>query len=107
MDEVIYFGGNYDKYEGLIQFSNGIEPKHSVYSDRLLGWNYEKFNECCQKVWGDAGQAFYSDRKPKEVEKFLRFYTDDETLTLCRIIQYENMSNGYPYWRFDYITNKK
>jgi hypothetical protein len=111
MEEVIFinengerFQLNKDEYGGTIQYDSGVTPKQSVYSDRMHGWDYKKFNECCREVWGNEGQAFYSDRTPDEVQKFLRLYTGDETLELCRIIHYENQSNGYPVWRFDYNT---
>ena len=58
-------------------------------------------------MWNDEGQLFYEDRSPAEVEQFLRLYIEDDTLVLCKFTRYENQSNGYPYWRFDYTTNKK
>ena len=105
---VTYYGfDNTDKYGGVIQFSGETEGTHSVYSDRMIGCDHTKYNKCCQKVWNDKGQLFYEDRSPAEVEKFLRLYIEDDTLVLCKITRYENQSNGYPYWRFDYKTNKK
>ena len=97
--------GNRDEYGGTIQYDNGIKAKHTVYSDRMHQWDYKKYNDCCRKVWSNEGQQFYSDRRPEDVEKFLRLYTSDESLTLCRIIRYKRM-NGYCVWRFDYNTNK-
>ena len=105
---VTYYGfDNTDKYGGVIQFSGETEGTHGVYSDRMNGWDHNKYNECCRKVWNNEGQLFYEDRSPAEVEKFLRLYIEDDTLVLCKITRYENQSNGYPYWRFDYTTNKK
>ncbi len=112
IEEVIYFDGNgvmigYDfaRYDGgIIQygFGNNEKASESVYSDRLYGWDSKKYNETCQKIWGNQGQAFYSDRHPEDVEKFLRIMLDNENLTLVRILRYENTSNGFPYWRFDF-----
>jgi hypothetical protein len=107
MSDMITYFGPVDKYGGVIQFSSDTEGTHSVYSDRMYGWNSEKYNECCQKIWNNMGQCFYEDRRPEDVERFLRLYTGDDTLVLCKIIRYENQSNGYPYWRFDYTSNKK
>lgn len=106
MEDIFTYFGNTDEYGGVIQFSGDCDGNDSVYSDRMFGWDHEKYNECCRKVWGDEGQLFYDDRRPEEVERFLRLYTGDDTLVLCRIIRYENQSTGYPYWRFDYKTDK-
>ena len=105
-DGIVTVFPNKDKYGGVIQFDNNAEPKHSVYSDRMYGWNSKKYNECCRSIWNDESQVFYDDRTPEEVERFLRAYTEDETLTLCRIIRYERI-DGYSVWRFDYNTEKK
>lgn len=78
-----------------------IEAEHTVYSDRLYQWDSKKYNECCEKVWHNHGQYFDS-RKPDEIERFLSLYYDRD-ITLVSIYEYENASNGFPYWRFDYI----
>jgi hypothetical protein len=102
-EEVIYFGGDFAKYDGgIIQYGNTEKASESVYSDRLYGWDSKKYNETCQKIWGNQGQAFYSDRHPEDVEKFLRIMLDNENVTLVRILRYENAATGYPYWRFDF-----
>ena len=111
-EEVIYFDGNcvmidgdFATYDGgIIQYGFGNTEKtgDSVYSDRLYGWDSKKYNETCQKIWGNQGQAFYSDRHPEDVEKFLRIMLDNENVTLVRILRYENAATGYPYWRFDF-----
>ena len=76
------------------------EAKHSVYSDRLYQWNAKKFNECCNIVWNNSRQ-YFSNRTPEEIEKFLSLYFTKE-IKLVAIYEYENASNGFPYWRFDY-----
>lgn len=90
--------------EGKIQF-NGIiiesGETDTVYSDRLLQWDYEKHNSLCKKYFGNEGQ-YWSGRDPKTIEKFLQDYLEKPNLVLCKIEQLENQSNGYPYWRFDY-----
>ena len=96
---------NKDEYGGTIQYDNGVTAKHTVYSDRLFSWDYKKYDECCQKVWNNKGQEFYRDRKEEDIQKFLRLYTEDDSLTLCRVVRYKRM-DGYSVWRFDYNTNK-
>ena len=36
----------------------------SVYSDRLIQWDHEKYNDSIFKVFGNHGQLFY-DREPE------------------------------------------
>jgi len=88
-------------YDPFVIWENGEENNSSVYSDRMLQWDWNKFNECAKKVFGNEGQIFY-DRDPEDIEKFLRLYFDEPNLILCRITQHCNQSTGYPLWRFDY-----
>lgn len=71
------------------------------YSDRLVEWDYDKYNKCCQEVWGDQGQWFDS-RRPEEIEKFLQLYHNEPKIKLAAIIEGCNVSSGYPYWVFRY-----
>ena len=104
MEEVIYFSRTGDNEN--VQFFTGITPTDSVYSDRLYQWDYKKFNECCETVWGNSGQMF-DGRESKDIEKFLQLYFGKEEVVLCKIIKYINQSTGYPYWRFDFTTQEK
>ena len=70
----------------------------TVYSDRMLQWNSEKFNACHMHVFGDEGQ-YFDCRKPELIEQFLREYFDFG-LSLTGIEEGCNYSNGYPYWVF-------
>jgi hypothetical protein len=85
-------------------FDNGMKVTSTVYSDRLLQWDYEKHNKFCKKHFGNEGQ-FWGDRKPKDIEAFLQDYLDDKSVVLCRIEQHENHATGYPIWRFDYSNS--
>jgi hypothetical protein len=73
---------------------------HVVYSDRLMQWDYDKFNKCCMKVWNNEGQ-YFDNRKPNDIENFLSKYYDKE-IKLTAIMEGCNVSNGYPYWIFFY-----
>lgn len=73
---------------------------HTVYSDRLIQWDYNKFNKCCQQVWNNTGQ-YFDNRKPNDIEKFLSKYFDKE-IKLTAIMEGCNISSGYPYWIFFY-----
>ena len=86
-DAYVTWKGDYSKYKG-----------DCVYSDRLLHWDWDKYNECVMEVWGNKGQIFYN-RTPKDIEKFLSLYYDKE-VKLTMIMEGCNTSNGFPYWIF-------
>ncbi|TXG76186.1 hypothetical protein E6Q11_05135 [Candidatus Dojkabacteria bacterium] len=87
------------------QFDNGKTPTNTVYSDRLIQWDYERYNEMCKRHFGNHAQAFY-DRAPEKIQAFLRDYMNNQNVVLCRVEELENKSTGYPYWRFDYCMDE-
>lgn len=90
----------------MIQYqNNSIESNHTVYSDRMFQWDSKKYNELCDKHFGNQSQYFYEDRSHESVEKFLIEYISKDII-LQRIVRYVNASNGFPYWRFDYYEQK-
>ena len=91
-DPYVVWKGNYIKGEN-----------ETVYSDRLMQWNYEKFNKCCKEVWDNEGQ-YFSGRSATEIERFLSLYFEKE-IELTVIMQGCNVSSGYPYWIF-YFKDK-
>ena len=74
----------------------------TMYSDRMFNWDSNKFNRCCKKCFGNTGQWF-NNRSKKDIDRFLSMYLEKEVNTFL-IVCYENRSNGFPYWRFDYCT---
>lgn len=89
-------------YDPYVQWKTDENEKWDsvVYSDRLLLWDFNKFNVCCQQVFGDKGQSF-SNREPEKIEKFLSLYFDC-SIKLIIIQEGCNVSNGYPYWIFHF-----
>lgn len=77
----------------------------SVFSDRMMCLDYERFNVCCIQTFGNDGQCFY-DRKPADIEKFLSMYFD-KNIQLTGIEEGCNISNGYPYWVFYFRETKE
>ena len=71
----------------------------SAYSDRMYGWNPDKFNKACLEVFGNSGQSF-DDRSSEQIELFLNKYFDKNTLRLTEIRRWVNCSNGFPLWSF-------
>lgn len=82
-------------------FRNG---HNFLYSDRMLQWDFGKFNRCAEEVWGNSGQLF-SSRKPAEIERFLQMYLGNPDIQLLVIGEGANPSSGYPYWVFGYKQN--
>lgn len=96
---------SYDGYM-LHRFGKNEEANMTIYSDRLLQWDYKKHNELCKKHFGNEGQ-YWAERDPKKIEAFLRDWCEDPELKLIFVMQYCNMASGYPLWRFDFHTNPK
>lgn len=95
-------------YDGFVTWRGGEnkEANNTIYSDRLLHWDYEKTRRLMKKHFDDEG-GYYYNRKPKDIEAFLREWTDDPGLKLVFIMEYCNRSNGYPLWRFDCFSPKQ
>jgi len=88
-------------YDPYVVWKNNYLPDSSmVYSDRLMQWDFRKFNKCCLQVWNNEAQYFHS-RQPKDIEKFLSLYFGKE-IKLTVIMEGCNVSNGYPYWIFGF-----
>ena len=75
-----------------------------VCSDRLRGWDPEKFDQACKEVFGDKSQVFYK-RSPEDIEKFLKKAIGID-LELTGIEIACNATNGYPYWVFYFAKIK-
>jgi hypothetical protein len=87
---IIYFNEKTDK-----------EAITSLYTDRLLRWDYEKHDRLCRKHFGNERQS-WDNRDHKKIEAFLSDWVEKK-VTLIANIQYVNIGNGYPTWRLDYF----
>ena len=89
-------------YDGFVTWRGGAnkEINGTVYSDRLLQWDYKKTRELMKKHFGNEGD-YYDKRSPEAIESFLSEYFDKK-IKLILIMEYCNVSSGYPLWRFDY-----
>lgn len=91
-------------YDPFIIYFNDKTKKEaitSLYTDRLLQWDYAKHDELCMKHFGDKRQ-YWDVRDNKKIEAFLSDWVGKK-VTLIANIQYVDMSNGYPLWRLDYF----
>jgi hypothetical protein len=115
----------YDNYGNLVErpkhdypysyspYVNWQHPKAELlekqnagfYTDRAFTWDHEKYNDLCQKHFGDHGQ-YWNNRAPSLIQLFVRDYNDDQSLILTKVIEYCNVSNGYPVWYLGYYSEK-
>lgn len=91
-------------YDEFVIWKKDYNPNSTklitLYSDRLVTQNREKFNKYCKEIWNNEGQYFYKEeRNTEDIELFLKKYLD-KNIKLVVILEGCNKSNGYPVWRF-------
>lgn len=95
-------------YDGFVQ--ERVHPnelsQHTVWSDRLLQWDYDKTRKLIFKHFKatgiDVGGDYYSSRTAEQIQGFLRDWYKNDKLEVTLVMDYCNQSNGYPLWRIDY-----
>lgn len=95
-------------YDGFVTYRNGKneEATGTIYSDRLLQWDYAKARNLMMKHFSESGD-YWDSRSPEKIQSFLQDWTDERNLKLILVMEYCNVSNGYPVWRFDYAVSKQ
>lgn len=95
---------NYDPIMQFLADEHETLEGSTVYTDRLMQFDYEKANRLMQKHFGDTGH-YWDKRAPEAIEAFMRDWNDDPELKLIAVIEYCNHATGYPTWRLDYTCN--
>jgi len=90
-------------YSPRILFGDKKKNSQAVYSDRLYQWDYKKYNELCEKHWGNKGQ-YFDRRSPDTIEKFLSDYMGKK-VSLTMVVEWCNVATGYPLWSLHYIES--
>ena len=92
-------------YSPYVTYKNGEKEDitNTVFSDRLLQWDFKKYDTLIQKHFGNEGQ-YFDNRSPKKIEAFLSDYFDKPNIKLIAIMKGANMANGYPYWIFHFAV---
>jgi hypothetical protein len=92
-------------YSGFVLHRLGpnSDATDSVYTDRMQQWDWDKADRCHKahmpgKRWDNAS--------PQQMEAYLRDYMGDPDLRLVLVMEYCNVSSGYPVWRLDYRSGK-
>jgi len=90
---------SYDPF--LIYFNEKAKAKASgtIYADRMLHQDWDRHNELCRKHFGNEGQM-WNNRPADKIQAFLSDWVGRPVILIANI-QYCNVSNGYPHWRFD------
>ena len=83
-------------YETLrSQFTN----LKTVYNDRMRQWDYDKYRQCVEEVFGPRMGDYLPDDYDK-VSEFLTLYFG--TKMKCCVMEYFEDARGFPLWRIDY-----
>jgi hypothetical protein len=95
-------------YSPILRYQAEGDPKGqtTTYHDRMMQWDYDKYGDSAEAAGFNPPrkQMGLERESPETLEKFLRIYFDDDSIKLIRMIEYCNMSSGYPIYRFDYIS---
>lgn len=93
-------------YDPYVIWKKYNKYNNTVYSDRLVQWDYSKYNRIRKDIFKDESQ-YWDNCSGKDVELFLRKYFNDDTIVLCGVMKGCNVSSGYPYWIFMFRNKKK
>jgi hypothetical protein len=90
-------------YDAFVTFQKRKPSKKTsvVYSDRIVQWDNKKARKLMKKHFKTTGDYYY-DRKPEEIEAFLRDYFSEPSIELIYIMEGCNVSSGFPYWVFGF-----
>lgn len=88
-------------YDGFILFRllPNSEATNTLYCDRLRS-QYSNWDEMLKKHFGNISD-YFNDRSPEKIQNFLRDLLNKPNLLLVFCMEYCNLSNGYPVYRFE------
>ncbi|TAM97372.1 MAG: hypothetical protein EPN45_19370 [Rhizobiaceae bacterium] len=93
---------------GKVMFQGPGEANGTVYFDQLPKLPPEAWDRCVellQQHFPGTHVAWWPrGAKPKQMEAFLRDWTNIPDLQLIEVREYERQYDGYFSWRFDYTT---
>lgn len=82
------------------QFFYEEDTVHTMYSDRMLDWDWDKYNALRQKHFGNKGQNWNCSLDPKKIKAFLEDYMG-ESIDGFRNTRFTHLGNGFPVWFFE------
>ena len=75
-----------------------------AYTDRMWGWWGDKLREASKRIWGtqdnEYGNKLWDCDADPDMKKFSKILSEvmNKQITVVRIDEYCNWSNGYPTW---------
>lgn len=94
--QTVWIADGYKIKRGYGDFVDGADYN---YSDRIWQWNRSKADQVYKEI--DASLHRHS---PAYIQEFLRRVFDNPNLVLVHVLAGVNLSNGYPYNVYGYIT---
>lgn len=93
-------------YDGFIvnRLAPNSEANNTIYSDKFNIFNKEKYKKLKEKYFPNDGDYWPVNNEPLVIQNFLREFFDNKDLKLVFIMEYCNLTTGYPYWRFDFYA---
>lgn len=85
-------------YDPIVLLDSKTKGDASAYSDRMVGWNYDKFYACLHKINDGKGEMGFRWSDRNLVTALMRDYNDDPGLQVTRVVEMCNASTGYPVW---------
>ena len=84
----------------------------SDWVDHMVSRDRKKYEALIEKIFVDAeGKregVFVQGCNGQKIQQFYREFTGNHEIVLTRVVEFCNISNGYPTWRIDYhIPPKK
>lgn len=89
--------------EALESYRKQFLGLKTVYNDRMRQWDYEKYRQCVEEVFGPNMGDYLPDDYEK-VSEFLTLYHG--TPMTCCVMEYFEDARGFPLWRIDYVEGQ-
>ena len=83
-----------------ILFDSEERPNDTVYLDRMMQWDWDKYNAAAMRCWGTQQQVI-DNLTAEQVEAFMSEYLG-KPVELCKITRTTGQFNGYWYYQLDY-----
>lgn len=96
-------------YDGFVKERKYTDLKATgtVYTDRLLQWDFKLTRGLIKKHFGNTAGDYWEDRSLEDIQGFLRERLSKPELIVTLVMEYCNISTGFPVWRIDYCEGKE
>ena len=95
-------------FSPIILFGREDEVKKSdrncVYDDRMFQWDSKKYDKALESASDKNGMMHWNNKKA--VQKLMDEYYGKGTHRVYMVVEWCNVSNGYPYHSVHYVRTK-